>query len=72
MPEKITITVPDNIVPDLKRLAREKGCSEEEMLLDAMKRSVVILRLDRLRAEMVPRAQKMGIYTDQDVFDLVS
>ena len=72
MPKEITITITEDIAPDLKQLAREKGCSEEEIALDAMKRSVVILRLERLRAKMVPHAQKMGIFTDQDVYDRVS
>lgn len=72
MSKKITITVPEDVALGLKELAREKGCTEEEIALDAMKRRSVILRMNKLRAKMIPHAQKMGIFTDQDVFDRVS
>ena len=72
MPKKITITIPEEIAPELRKLAQEKGCSEEEIAFDALQRRIAVLRLGRLRAEMIPHAQKMGIYTDQDVFDQVS
>ena len=72
MPKKITITIPEDIAPELKKLAEERHCSEEEIAFDALQRKIVVLRLRRLRDEMIPHAQKMGIYTDQDVFDRVS
>ena len=73
MKKKITITVSDEDTNSgLKELAREKGCSEEDILLDVLRRQITVLRLQRLREEMIPHAQKMGIYTDQDVFDRVS
>ena len=73
MQKKITITVPDeDTIFGLKELAREKGCSEEEIALGALKGRIAALRLEKLSAKMIPHAQKMGIYTDQDVFDRVS
>ena len=72
MPKKIIITIPEDIAPDLKKLAEETNCSEEEIAFDALQRRIVILHLDKLRAEMIPRARKLGIFTDQDVFDRVS
>ncbi len=72
MKKKITITVSDDIASDLEELAREKGCSEEEIVMDVLRRQITVLRLQKLRAKMVPHAQKMGIFTDQDVFDRVS
>ena len=72
MQKKITVTIPDDMVADLRKLVREEGCSGEEIALNALKRLVAVKRLQRLRAKMVPHAQKMGIYTDQDVFDRVS
>ena len=61
--KKITITVPEDVAMDLEELARERGCTEEEVALDAMKRRAVILRMNKLRAKMIPHAQKMGIFT---------
>ena len=40
MKKKITITVPDDFVSDLEEVAREEGCSEEEVILNAIKRRI--------------------------------
>jgi hypothetical protein len=72
VPKKITVSIPKDIAPDLKKLAYEKGCSEEEIAFDALQRRIAIFRLSRLRAKMITPAQEMGINTDQDVFDRVS
>lgn len=40
MEKKITIVVPDEFVSDLEEAAREDGCSEEEVILNAIKRRV--------------------------------
>ena len=72
MPKEFIITIPEDVAPDLKKLADDRHCSEEEIAFDALQRRIAILHLDRLRAEMIPHAQKMGIFTDQDVFDRVS
>lgn len=72
MKKEITITVPDDIASGLEELAREKKCSEEEIVMDVLRRQIAVRGLQKLRAEMIPHAQKMGIYTDQDVFDRVS
>lgn len=73
MQKKITITVSDeDTVSGLEELAREKGCSEEDIVMDVLRRQIAVRELQKLRAEMIPHAQKMGIYTDQDVSDRVS
>ena len=72
MQKTITITVPEGFVPDLEEVAREEGCPDEEIALDIIKRHLLIRRIRLMREEMIPRAQKMGIFTDQDVFDRVS
>lgn len=72
MQKTITITVPDKYVAELEEMAREEGCSAEEIVLDVLRRQIAIRGLQKLRAEMIPHAQKMGIFTDQDVYDRVS
>ena len=72
MQKKLTITVPDEFAADLDELAHEKECSIEEIALGALKGRIAALRLEKLSAKMIPHAQKMGIHTDQDVFDRVS
>ena len=72
MPEKITITVPEELVVDLKELAREDGCSSEEVVLDALKRRISRRRFRTVAAKMSARSEELGIHSDQDVFDIVS
>ena len=55
MQKKITITVPDDIVADLEEVAREDGCSEEEVVINAIKRRIAgskIRTLDGLKASI--------------------
>ena len=49
---------------------REKIVPKGKPTLEDKKKAV--RRLRELRAKMIPHAQKMGIHTDQDVFDRVS
>ena len=69
MARKITIAVPDDFVSDLEEVAREEGCSEEEVVLNAIKRRIAgskIRTLDDLKAAS-PEA--LGIDPKQDVTD---
>ena len=53
MQRTITITVPDEFVAELEELAREEGLSEEEIILNALRRRVAgsrIRSLDDLKA----------------------
>ena len=45
MSEKITITVPEEFVGELEELAREEGLSEEEIILNALRRRVAGSRI---------------------------
>ena len=48
MDKKITITVPEEFVSELEELAREKGLSEEEIILNALRRRVAGSRIHSL------------------------
>lgn len=72
MQKTIAITVPEDMAADLAELAREEGCADEEVILDMLRRYLLIRRIHLMREEMIPKAQKLGVFTDQDVFDSVS
>ena len=72
MQKTIAVTVPEEMVPDLEELAREEGCGDAEVILDVLRRHLLIRRIRLMREEMIPEARKQGILTDQDVFDRVS
>ena len=72
MQKTIAITVPEDMASDLEELAREEGCADEEIILDVLRRHLLIHRIRLMREEKIPEARKQGIFTDQDVFDRVS
>ena len=37
MQKKITIAVPEDFIPDLEEMAKEKGCTEEEIILNFLR-----------------------------------
>ena len=57
MEKKITIEVPDEFVSELEELAREEGLSEEEIILNALKRRIAGSRIRSL-ADMKVAAAK--------------
>ena len=48
MPKKITLTIPEDIAPCLTEFASEMGWSEEEVVIDAMKRAVALYRFKKM------------------------
>ena len=55
MEKTITITVPDDMVADLDELVREEGCSEGEIVLNAIKRRIAgskIRTMEELKASI--------------------
>ena len=57
MEKKVTITVPEEFVSELEELAREKGLSEEEIILNALRRRVAGSRI-RSMADLKAGATK--------------
>jgi metal-responsive CopG/Arc/MetJ family transcriptional regulator len=56
----------------LDKWSKKEQQKKSEIIRDALRQYFVHKEFDSLRAKMAPRAQKMGIYTDEDVFKLVS
>ena len=55
MQREITITVPDDVAADLEEAAREDGCTEEEVILNAIKRRIAgskIRTVEELKASI--------------------
>lgn len=68
----MTIRLDAALQSELDRLSRQLGRSRSDLVRDAVRRQVALLRLDQLRSEIVPLAEAQGILTDEDVFKLVS
>lgn len=72
MRDNISISVSKQINAQLKRLVAEEGVSRSEIVREALQEYLWRRELRDLRARAVPRAQAMGVHTDEDVFKGVS
>ena len=72
MRERITVSLPEKMKRELDMAAKEDGVSRSEIVRRALRGRLAVARFRRIRAELVPRAQARGIFTDQDVFDRIS
>lgn len=64
--------MPRQIKSRLNKISKKDHQNTGIIVLDAIRRYIFRRDVDELRERMIPRAQKMGVYTDEDVFKLVS
>lgn len=64
----VTVHLKDALEKSLIEEARERGLSYAEVLADAYKRMTMMRRIEHLRSKMVPRAEELGLHSDDDVF----
>jgi predicted transcriptional regulator len=72
MRKTLTISLPADLRRRLVRSARERKITTSEYVRDALERRLAVERFKKLRAKLVPKARAIGIYTDEDVFKIVS
>jgi metal-responsive CopG/Arc/MetJ family transcriptional regulator len=72
MRNAITISLPPELALKLDAAAQNRGISRSQYIQDMLKRDLFLEHLDQARRWMVPLARKKGIYTDEDVFKIVS
>lgn len=68
----VTIRLDAKLQRDLDKLSRELGRSRSELVRDAVRRQVALLRFEQIRRTLLPLAEAQGILTDEDVFKIVS
>ena len=72
MQEVITIRVPKGTRRKLEARARAEQLTLSQYVRRALDAEELLGAFEAARAELVPRARSQGIYTDDDVFKLVS
>ena len=72
MSKAIEVTLPDRVVASLEDLACEERKSEQELILEALDRYIFIRQFRVVADRMTAKAEKMGVHSEQDVFDRVS
>ncbi len=68
----VTIRLDAKLQRELDRLSRQLGRSRSDLVRDAVRRQIALLRFDQIRRTLLPLAEAQGILTDEDVFKIVS
>ena len=72
MRETISVSIPEEFKSDLDLVMREEGLSRSELVREALRDFLFVHRFRTLRAGMLQHAQAQGVFSDEDVFRLVS
>jgi len=68
----VTIRLDPKLQRDLDRLSRQLGRSRSDLVRDAVRRQLALLRFEQSRRTLLPLAEAQGVLTDEDVFARVS
>ena len=68
----LTISLPPDLRRELSRSAKKQRMSASEFVRDALRRRLALDRFRSLRERAMAQARAQGIYTDEDVFKIVS
>lgn len=68
----VTIRLEPELQKLLDAVCKQSGRSRSEVLRDALKRQLSILRFEQLRRQILPFAEARGYLTDEDVSRAIS
>lgn len=72
MRDTVTISLPPEIKKQLDKVAKKEQVNRSDIIREALRRYLFRTELEAIRRKMVPKAQSMEIYTDEDIFKIVS
>ncbi len=72
MEEVLTIRLPKGTRRRLERRAKAQKLTVSQLVRRALEHDELLTSLASARAELMPQARAQGIYTDEDVFAIVS
>jgi Arc/MetJ-type ribon-helix-helix transcriptional regulator len=67
----ITLRVPDELDLELERQSAAQGVSKSDLAREALRRHLLVTDFRALRAELMARAQALGVHTDDDAFRIL-
>ena len=68
----VTIRLEPELQKALDKVCKQSGRTRSDVLRDALKRQLSILRFEQLRRQVLPFAEARGYLTDEDVNKAVS
>lgn len=68
MKSTLTVRLDEELERGLSRLCRQTGRKRSEIVREALRRQLSLLRFAHLRRRVLPFAEARGYLTDEDVF----
>lgn len=72
MLDTITLTLPSKLQSAMNEVASQEGVLAQDLICKALETYLFLRQFRLLSERMTAAAEAQGIFTDQDVFDLVS
>ena len=72
MKEVVTIRLDTELQKELDEVCGQLGRTRSEVVRDALRRQLSLMRFERTRRRLAPYAEARGYLTDEDVFRDVS
>ncbi len=72
MKSALTIRLDKDLQRTLNEVCRRSGHTRSEVVREALRRQLALLRFEQLRQKVMPFAEARGYLTDEDVFKTVS
>lgn len=72
MKAAVTIRLDEELERRLEEAAQASGKSRSEIVREALRRQLALMRFEQLRQRIMPFAEAEGYLTDEDVFRTVS
>jgi len=72
MKSTVTVRLDEDLDRELDEVSDALGRSRSEIVRDALRRQLSVLRFEELREQVMPFAEARGYLTDEDVFEEVS
>lgn len=72
MPSPLTVRLDEELEAALVRYCEKSGRSRSDVVREALRRQLALLRFDQVRERILPFAEARGYLTDEDVFDEIS
>jgi len=68
----LSVRIPADVKKRLVAVSKAEGKPVSDIVRDILKKDLFLLEFQRLREMTIPYAEAKGIYTDEDVFKIIS
>jgi predicted transcriptional regulator len=72
MREAVTISLSKELKNRLDKLANSEKTNRSDIVKEALKRYLAVTEFQKIRKQMIPRAESQGIFVEEDVYKIVS